>query len=212
MAKYCPQCGAELDAAAQTCPNCGHTMEPPSPKEGSQLAQTGGSLPQQAAWDGQPNRYTPPQDSWNPACQQPTMKWFKFVIWVQLFLGALSNLGTGISLLTGSIYEGYAEDVYAAFGLMRPLDILNGLLCIALAVAAIYVRFQLSGYKQKAPTLYLYYLLAGIAVSLFYLLASSLIVGTFMGDYSTIVSLVTNIVMYVLNRIYFEKRSFLFVH
>ncbi|MCC8100308.1 MAG: hypothetical protein LIO78_09680 [Clostridiales bacterium] len=140
------------------------------------------------------------------------MKWFKFVIWVQLFLAALTNLGTAIGLLTGSIYGDYAGLVYAFYDGLRALDIIIALLCLALAGAAIYVRFQLSGYKQKGPTLYLYFLLASVAVSLLYVLASSLALGSFAGGVSTISSLVTTVVMYVLNRTYFEKRSFLFVN
>lgn len=150
--------------------------------------------------------------NWTPPVPQPPMKWFKFVIWVQLFLAALTNAGTGIGLLTGFAYGGYAEDVYATFGGLRILDILIGLLCLALAAAAIYIRFQLSGYRQKGPTLYLCFLLVSIAVSLVYMLLASLALGSFAGDLSTIVSLVTSLVKYFLNRIYFEKRSFLFVN
>ncbi|MCD8142397.1 MAG: hypothetical protein LUD83_03860, partial [Clostridiales bacterium] len=153
-----------------------------------------------------------PQSGWEPPTPRPTMKWFKFVIWVQLFLAALSNLGAGLGLLTGMAYGDYVSDVYAMFPVLRPLDIFEGLLCLALAVAVIYVRFQLSGYKQKGPTLYLYFLLASVAVSLLYVLASSLALGSFAGGVSTISSLVTTVVMYVLNRIYFEKRRFLFVN
>ncbi|MCD7919230.1 MAG: hypothetical protein LUG45_04020 [Clostridiales bacterium] len=153
-----------------------------------------------------------PQSGWEPPVPQPTMKWFKFVIWVQLFLTALLNVATGFGLITGTAYGDYASDVYAMFPLLRPLNIFEGLLCLALAVAAIYVRFQLSGYKQKGPALYLCFLLASVAVSLLYVLASSLALGSFAGGLSTIVSLVTSLVMYVLNRIYFEKRRFLFVN
>ena len=154
-----------------------------------------------------------PRRGWEqPPAPQPPMKWFKFIIWVQLFLAALTNAGTGIGLLTGFAYVGYAGDVYATFGGLRILDILIGLLCLALAVAAIYIRFQLSGYKQKGPTLYLCFLLVSIAVSLVYMLLASLILGTFAGDLSSIISLAANVAAVFLNRIYFEKRSFLFVN
>ncbi|MCD8161292.1 MAG: hypothetical protein LUE61_09030 [Clostridiales bacterium] len=140
------------------------------------------------------------------------MKWFKFIIWVQLFLAALTNAGTGIGLLTGMAYGDYVSDVYAMFPVLRLLDILEGLLCLALAAAAIYIRFQLSGYRQKGPTLYLYFLLVSIAVSLVYVLVASLILGTFAGDPSSIISLAANVVVVLLNLTYFEKRRFLFVN
>ncbi len=207
MAKYCANCGAELDSAALTCPVCGQSVAAQPTQGGNPPAQTDSRLPQQTAWNSQA-----PQSGWEPPTPRPTMKWFKFIIWVQLFLAALSDLGAGLGLLTGMAYGDYVSDVYAMFPVLRPLDILEGLLCLALAVAAIYVRFQLSGYKQKGPTLYLCFLLASSAVSLVYVLVASLILRLFAGDFFPMLSLAANVVVVLLNLTYFEKRRFLFVN
>ena len=50
------------------------------------------------------------------------MKWFKFVIWVQLFLSALSTLISGIQCLSGGHYGDQADAVYAMFPNLKGVD------------------------------------------------------------------------------------------
>ena len=93
------------------------------------------------------------------AAQQPMkMKWFKFVIWVQLFLAALSSLYTAFSLFTGSAYLGSADTIYSYYPGLKASD--------------------MTGYN--------------------------------MFTLNVIVSLVSSVVMIVLNNIYFNKRKELF--
>ncbi len=163
-----------------------------------------------------PNDYnlTSRQD-WNNQSQRLTampMKWFKFVIWVQLFLSALSWLDKGFLLLTGTAYGDYTESLYIYYGGLKVVDILFGLLSIAFAVAAVYVRFQLSGFKRNGPKFYLYLLLASIGISLVYLILTSLILGTLTATVSAVSSILTSCLMYTLSRTYFKKRELLFVN
>ena len=82
------------------------------------------------------------------------MKWFKFIIYVQLFLSALGNLILGIGLLAGTAYGEYSGLVYAVAPALRAVDVVIGLALLALAAAAIVVRQRLARYLGRgAPAL-----------------------------------------------------------
>ena len=93
--------------------------------------------------------------SGNGANPQPTgpdmpMKWHKFLIYFALWLGAVMNVISGFSLLTGSVYEAQgvsATQVYRAYEGLKGVDMLMGAATIALAVLLIVARFALAGYK-----------------------------------------------------------------
>lgn len=183
--------------------------------------------PQPAPWQQQP---TPQPAPWQQPAQQPTpqpvpqfssydaqsqglpMKWYKFIIWAQLFLAALGMAVTGIGAATGIIYEGNAALVYAYFPALRFVDIVMGLLCIAIAAACIYVRQELVKYKRGSTDHYLILLGAIAVVQVFYALASTSIIGFGLEEsiVSVIASLVTLGVMAGLSKVYFDKRRHLF--
>lgn len=145
------------------------------------------------------------------AAQQPMkMKWFKFVIWVQLFLAALSSLYTAFSLFTSSAYLGSADTIYSYYPGLKASDMIFGVIYIALIVFAIYTRQQLAHYKTNAPKLYLVFLVVVAVVSLLYAAVTSVMTGYNMFTLNVIVSLVSSVVMIVLNNIYFNKRKELF--
>ena len=78
------------------------------------------------------------------------MKWHKFLIYFALWLGAVMNVISGFSLLTGSVYEAQgvsATQVYRAYEGLKGVDMLMGAATIALAVLLIVARFALAGYK-----------------------------------------------------------------
>ena len=145
-----------------------------------------------------------------------SMKWYKFVIWVQLFLGALMNLGTGIRYLSGMAYGDVSSTVYYIYGGLKPLDILMGALSIAAAVLAILVRQSLAHYKKSGPGMYYIYWIFGIAYNVIYLLGLVLVgvfdvVGTQIG-FPLGGTIAASVVMLVLNIVYFTKRMDLFVN
>ncbi|MCD8322925.1 MAG: zinc ribbon domain-containing protein [Oscillospiraceae bacterium] len=230
MAKYCGRCGAPMQESDRFCPSCGQPASTSQSGQSSGQSQNIWSQPQNSwsqsqssqprdPWDRPKNSQPrdpwdqPPQTDWGaPQTNQPTMKWFKFIIWVQLFLSALGNLGTGLSLVTGLTYGEYASSVYYYFTGLKAVDIFCGLLTIALGIVAIYVRFQLSGFRRRGPDLYLYYLAANIVVSFLYIILTSVVIGTFAGDTTSIVSLIASAVLIAINSIYFKKRRHLFVN
>ncbi|MCD7749647.1 MAG: zinc ribbon domain-containing protein [Oscillospiraceae bacterium] len=230
MAKFCERCGAPLRESDRFCPSCGQPV--PTGQSGQDSwRQSRENTSQQSSWsqnsggqdpwnhpqnsqgrDPWDRPQTPPQAGNSPQSGQPSMAWFKFIIWVQLFLSALTNLASGITIVTGAQYGDYADRVYYVFALLKPLDMVYGLLCIVMGAAALYIRFQLSSFKRRAPALYLGYIAVSIIVPLLYIILASVIIGGFAGDSSTIASLITSVVLLIINQVYFKKRQHLFVN
>ncbi len=77
------------------------------------------------------------------------MKWFKFIIYFQLWASMLVYLVTAGKYFTGAYYEGNAEMVYRFFPALQPLDIVMGVVCLALAVYAVVVQRALAKFRAK---------------------------------------------------------------
>ncbi|MGM9594255.1 MAG: hypothetical protein ACI3U8_07860 [Candidatus Onthomonas sp.] len=140
-------------------------------------------------------------------------KWFKFIIYFQLFLSALMGLFSGIGLLTGSTYEAQGLDVewvYDYFPGLRAVDLIMSVGLIALAVLSIVVRQKLAHYRQGAPKQYLLLLGGNMVLSIFYIIAASAVLGGLVMDASTVTQLVVSAVMIGVNKVYFDKRAELF--
>ena len=146
------------------------------------------------------------------------MKWFKFLIYFSLWAGAVVSLSSGILSVTGLTYSVYgngttASFVYSCYGPgLKVLDVIYGILNIAIAVFFIYTRFRLAQFRKDGPLcLYIIYG-AEIVVSVVYLIGVSLITGVNAISSDTVSSIVTGIIMIIINRIYFRKRSHMFVN
>ena len=102
------------------------------------------------------------------------MKWYKFIIYVQLFLSALSGLVNGIKYITGSVYGDASEreTIYGFFPSMKTVSTITGILMLAAAVVAIIARQKLAGFKHDGPMFY--YITCGISIgaSLIYCIAA----------------------------------------
>ena len=75
------------------------------------------------------------------------MKWYKFVIYFQLFAAAVFNVGAGIIFFTGSHYGLDSFELKLFYGVLsnlKTLDICMGIVSIFLAVFAIIVRQKLA--------------------------------------------------------------------
>gem|GEM_PF-186452 len=176
----------------------------------------------------QPGPYYPPAGGKYPdSVVTPTgrvvgMGWFKFIIYVQLFLGAGITAISGIMLLTGAHYQGLASSVYRFFGGLNVSDKIFGILMIAWAGFAIYTRFQLSGLKRKGPTMYILLYASNILLTIVYLAVSFSIisakagaVGSYISGASSagqVANLVVAIAMMIVNIIYLNNRKSIFVN
>ena len=202
---FCDKCGKQIPDGAAFCPGCGNRITPAAP--GSDAAP-------------QPPRVTPPVTYTTPAqpdntgyttpAQALPMNFYKFVIWVQMFLAALVSVGNGFQLLTGSVYAQGARWIYAFYPALQVVNILFGLIFLAVAAAAIYVRQELAHFKKNAPTLYYLYLIAVAAINFLYAVLTAIILSSLSTIGGGVVGLITNGVMVALCHIYFEKRSALF--
>ena len=120
---------------AKFCPKCGMKMDIQNPANQNPVNQSmGNQIPN--------NNYQP-----NPApvyyaadSGELPMRWYKFVIWVQLFLNALLNIVSGIMTMTGAHYQGHATAVYMVCGSLKGLDIVIGIMMLVLAGGAIWVN------------------------------------------------------------------------
>ena len=180
---------------------------------------------------GNPNTFNPgvppvqggvPQYVTGTDGRQLGMGWFKFIIYFQLFFSCVVGVINGIRQLTGKIYNQDGRDVsgivYQVFPSLKPVDIICGICFIAIAGMAIFVRFQLSGFKKNGPKFYIGMIIGSILVNAFYLISAISAVSKLGYPASTIVtpatigSCIGLVTLLVINIIYFKNRNHLFVN
>ena len=149
------------------------------------------------------------------------MKWYKFIIYVQLFLSALTGLVNGIKYITGSVYGDASEreTVYELFPSMKTVSTITGILLLAAAVVAIIARQKLAGFKHDGPMFY--YITCGISIgaSLIYCIAAyselskySWLVNTSSYLAGSIVGILISVGLLIANIIYFGHRKDMFTN
>lgn len=146
-----------------------------------------------------------------------SMKWHKFLIYFSLWAGAVLNVIAAFSRFTGSMYGSSSEAnmVYSYFSGLKAIDVLFGVVMIAIALFSIATRFALAGYKAAGPKMLMGLYIIDAAVSIVYLVVASMVTGIAFGeliDPSTISSLVTSAAMVFVNKAYYDKRAELFIN
>ncbi len=226
MAQFCSQCGAALKEGQVFCSYCGAKTNntPPQPVQPQQPI-----APQQPAqsapYGGQPN-YSQPyfnnQPQYTPLTQteEMPMKWFKFIIYFQLFAAFVLGIGNGILTLTGMQYDMYgssAKDVYRIFPDMEIFDMCYGIMMIAIGVFALFVRSPLKNFRKNGPNLYYIFLGANIVASLIYIVGSEIAISQSryssyvdFDSSSTFSSIAVSCALLACNIGYFKKRMHLF--
>ena len=206
--KFCIHCGASVDMMqmnmtsalkrVKTCPQCQKTFS-----ENYVYCNNCGVMLQECAIGNTEQKKQ----------TEHSMKWYKFIIYVQLFLSAIVSFASAISLLTGSYYGGKenADLVYYYYGNgLKIFDISLVIISLGLVVMAIVARTKLKNFKVGAPQFYLKLLILSCAVTVISVLVPSLITGEFLFNSSMFGSLAGNITMIFINKSYFEKRAELF--
>ena len=143
------------------------------------------------------------------------LKWHKFLIYFALWAGAVLNVINGVRILTGSAYGNDTDAIYNAFASLQTIDILHGLLMVALGFYQIYVRFQLAGFRSGAPGKLSAMYLITLALNILYLLIVSGVTGIKLGEFmntNVICAFIESIVFLFINKAYYGKRSHLFVN
>lgn len=207
---FCTNCGAGNEEGIKFCTNCG---APLTPQENSNQS------PVQSDFSPNQQPYTAPvQPGYDPnmmayaASVQPKEKlgWAKFLGYFALWLGAVINLASGISAMTGGQYEGQADLVYSVFSSLKGIDTIYGLLCIVVAVIDVIAAVCIIKRKKLAiimvPVIY--------GLSSIMVLGYSIVVSGIIGNSSVVTSSILNIavsaVMCVVNFIYFNNRKNIF--
>ena len=163
----------------------------------------------------------------NPENRQPAkktvrqlpMNWFKFLIYCQLILTALSELSNAFLYLTGRVYTqepGGSAGFYAQFPAFRIINMMFGAAGIIMAAFAIYTRFQLAGFKKGAPALLLKFNLTSVGVTMVYHILYAFVsahygrtlTGREIMSYIALFGI--GMAYYLVNKSYFGKREFMF--
>ena len=215
---YCRFCGTKIPDNVKFCPKCGASLAPvPSaaPEESAPAAPAAPEIP--TPFDPTPFDPAPySADSFASAdvaaAPRRGMKWFKFIIYFQLWAGMLVNLVTAGKYFTGAYYEGNAEMVYRFFPALQPLDIVMGVVCLALAVYAVVVQRALAKFRAKGPMMYYLMYIVNTAVTVLYLIIGSIIIGQSAFTAEVAGSIIGSIVMLFVNIPYFNNRKHLFVN
>ena len=136
-----------------------------------------------------------------------------------LFANAAINIFTAVTYLTGSVYLGEdmtmsdVEALYMFYPTAKMIDVIYGVLLIALAAYAIFTRFQLSGFKRRGPFLFILMYVLNLVIGLLYSISIMFTLEAGLLDFISLVpSIITSVVMIFVNVVYFRKREELFVY
>ena len=192
----CVNCGKEIQDGAGFCAYCGAGQNAENPQGAA------GPVPRGPELYGQPG---------------PPMKWYKFIIYFQLFAFAVLTVVDGVRYMNGMIYEGYARQVYLMYPGMQTMDVIFGIFCFLMAGYAIYVRQGLANFKAASVKQYYAFLIVGIAYSLLYIAVVSGVTGVPIGsvlrmDAGITANIGIRVGIIFANITYFKKRGHLFVN
>ncbi|MDE6025787.1 MAG: zinc ribbon domain-containing protein [Lachnospiraceae bacterium] len=206
---YCTQCGNYIPDGATSCNVCG-----------TPINQGMGTN-----WYQQPQQ--PPQQNmqWNNLQQSAIsqnngnelgMKWFKFVIWFQLYANCVLNIYNGYRISFGKHYnldDSYVQMIYNMYDGLQTIDLAVGISMMALGVYAIITRYSLAGFKKHGPFMYYLCLFFNILVAVIYcILVKATVVGIEINNTRMISNAIMMTVLLICNLVYFGKRRHLFVN
>ena len=187
--KFCPQCGAEV-----TEQNSDGFMKDIIPEHEEHLL--GSDRPVVA--------------------QRYPMKWYKCTAYFGYWMGALSNLGYGLSYITGTYYSTFQDTsdaiVYMMHGEnLRIADILFGIGMIICAILCVCTAIKLILFKKEAPKWVNYLLLWVMIIEVSYNIAVANIIGESM-TMQIMISLVVSGLSILLHTVYYSRRDSLFIN
>ena len=215
---YCRFCGTKIPDNVKFCPECGANLAPvPSaaPEESAPAVPAAPEIP--TPYDPPP--YDPAPYSADPfasadvaAAPQRGMKWFKFIIYFQLWASMLVYLVTAGKHFTGAYYEGNADWVYSVYPTLKALDVCMGIFSAALCVYTVFVQRSLAKFRTKGPMMYYSLYAIDVGIALLYILIGSIIVGFSLFSADIAAGLAPSVIMILINIRYFNNRKHLFVN
>ena len=196
---YCPQCGTEYASGQYRCAYCGAVL--PSP-----VAQT--------------TDYSqiPSYTSQRAPMEKP-MKWYRFVVYFQLFASCTVNFLTALSVFTGSLYGLQKDMLLQACPTLTVINIVYGILLLGMCVLALVAREKLHGFYKVGPRLYMLHIFLQALLSLVYaILVTSAtvqleqVVAGLPDLFSAIAGFFGTCLLLVCNIQYFDRRKKLFTN
>lgn len=209
---FCPKCGNQVSDDAKFCPKCGYNIG-----AGGEVMPMPGPTPQPSpAPQPDPISGTLYERKLTQATSEGLgMNWYKFIIYVQCFLGGLSGLASGITQILGLQYGDRASLVYGYYSGLKVVDVVYGISSIVVGILMVYIRFGLKKFKAGSVGIYLFLPLANAIAAILYLIAASIVLHTSLFDSNlvsggTIGLIIGSIVLFIANYIYFGHRRHLF--
>lgn len=209
---FCPKCGNQVSDDAKFCPKCGYNIG-----AGGEVVPMPGPTPQPGSVP-QPNPI--PGTLYERKLAQATseglgMNWYKFIIYVQCFLGGLSGLVSGVTQILGLQYGDRASLVYGYYSGLKIVDVVYGISSIVVGILMVYARFGLKKFKAGSVGVYLFLPLVNAIAAILYLVVASIVLHTSLFDSNlvsggTIGLIIGSIVLFIANYIYFGHRRHLF--
>ncbi|MBO5701787.1 MAG: hypothetical protein J6S71_05060 [Clostridia bacterium] len=142
------------------------------------------------------------------------MNWYKFLIWIALWISAAVNIMFGVQYISGGAQT---EEMLAAFPILSTIDLFYGVLTVGMGVLALFTRFALANYKKNAPKLIVGLYAYGLVISLGY---NAVVLGITSSAYEPVdliitmmsvgTSVIINAIFVGCNYVYFKKRKRLF--
>ncbi|SDA65941.1 hypothetical protein SAMN02910275_01920 [Butyrivibrio sp. INlla18] len=204
----CNTCGAQIPEESQVCPNCGNPVTPVVNATPVQQTPVNNGQPMGAPVDGSAFNYVPQQEPLG-------MKWANFLGYFVLWIGALINLFSGVGFLTGTVYNAAgvtAEEVYSYFSALKPIDTIVGVCTLGTAVVGVMAAISIIKRKANAGKLVCALYAVNFALSFVYALLVTVMTSIPGFSSSTIIQLIGSVVMFFVNRYYFNNRSDVFVN
>lgn len=217
----CPNCGSPLAEGSRYCPFCGSSLEEPvqRPEPGAPEPAASQELPEpvpESADPAQEKLAVPPrEESADPRNDPRGMKWYKFIIYVQLFANALLNAYNAYLYVTGELYGENKALIFSVYPSLKNLGLICGLCFAALAVFALLARQRLAHFRANGPAFYYLVIVANILLPIACLVATSTATGLALGDLVSsdmFTSFAVSLALLIVNMIYFGKRKDLFVN
>ncbi len=192
--RYCHSCGFPItDSTQKFCTNCGSAlMDEEVSDKTAQMA-----LP---------------------------MKWYKFLIYFALFASAILSFISGLDCITGNLFSLFglsANEAYAEFDGLKQLFTVSGIVSIAYACLLLVTRFCLAKKLKIGPKI----LLATYIINTIINIASEIVTANFIASHTgqtlsqsglsvtgIVIDLAVGIAVIYANKVYFDKRSELFVN
>ncbi len=196
----CINCGAEIEETSNFCPRCGARCERGKYIERSVYVPTTSVADIQKESETQ-NRTYP-------------LKWHNCLM-VVMILGGIITVANGINYVMGLEYTGfdlYFMGAYKAFPALKSCNMFYGIAMIAIGIFEFIVRRRLNQFRENGPmSLKILYILS-IAVNMVYDVWASSATNMNLFSYSSISSYSGIVILFVINSIYYSKRSELFVN